>query len=85
MGSELEEILRRHGLEDLDLLDEHALDRVNALQQVASRVDVTGEHRFPDRLELEQDLLEPQLEDLVDLDEKELVMRGRVGLEALLV
>ena len=41
------------------------------------------EQRVADRLDLVQQLLEPQLVDLVDRDEQQLVVRRRVGLEVL--
>jgi hypothetical protein len=37
-------------------------------------------HLLPDRLELEQDLLEPELVDLMDRDEQQLVVGRRVRL-----
>ena len=36
-----------------------------------------------DRLELEEDLFEPQLEDLVDRDEQQLIVRGGIRFELL--
>jgi hypothetical protein len=41
------------------------------------------EHEVADRFELEEDLLEPQLVDLMDRDEEKLVMGGRIRKEML--
>jgi hypothetical protein len=41
------------------------------------------DQRIPRGPDLVQELLEPQLVDLVDRDEQQLVVRGRVGLEVL--
>ena len=54
-------------------------------QQVPRPPQVAREHRVADGGELVQQLLEPQLVDLVDGDEQQLVVRRRVGLEVLLV
>ena len=87
---ELEEVLRRHRLEHVDLLDEHPLDDVHPAEQVAGEPQVASaagrlgrDQRVADGLGLVQELLEPQLVDLVDGDEQQLVVGRRVGLEVL--
>src|SRR5439155_12894261 len=45
---ELQEVLRGHRLDDVDLLDHHLLDGVDALQPVASSVAVAAEETVPD-------------------------------------
>jgi hypothetical protein len=83
MGSELEEVLRRHRLEDGDLRDQHLFDGMHALEVVTRSLRGAVHHVVPDRLELEQELLEPQLENLVDHDEEELVVSRWIGFEIL--
>ena len=54
-------------------------------EQVPGPPQVAGEHLLAGRGELVQQLLEPQLVDLVDGDEQQLVVRRRVRLQVLLV
>jgi hypothetical protein len=88
--AELEEVLRRHGLQHVYLLHQHPLDHVHPAEQVTGEPEVTslalgpgGDQRVTGRLGLVQQLLEPELVDLVDGDEQQLVVGGRVGLEVL--
>jgi hypothetical protein len=83
MRAELEEVAWRHRLEDGDLLDQDPLDRVDAIQQMARPARVVGVDQRARGLELEQDLLEPELVDLVDDDEEELVVSRRVRQQTL--
>src|SRR5258708_4889459 len=71
-----EEILRRHRLQDIDLLDEKLFDDVDALQVVERKEHVVGIDSVARGLQLEEHDLEPQLVDLVGDDEKQLVMLG---------
>ena len=48
------------------------------VQVVARAFGVVVEHAVADRLELEDQLLEPQLVRLVDDDEQQLVVHGRI-------
>ena len=82
---ELAEVLRRHGLEDVDLLGQHAFDGVHAAEQMLGQPELTGQHRVPGRGQLVQDLLEPQLVHLVNRDEQQLVVRRRIRLQPLLI
>ena len=54
-------------------------------EQVPGPPEVAGEHLLAGRRQLVQQLLEPQLVDLVDGDEQQLVVGRRVGLQVLLV
>ena len=81
--SEGQEVLRRHRLQHLDVLDQHALDRVDADQVVPRALGIAREHALADRLQLEQQLLEPQLIGLVDDDEQQLVVHRGVRAELL--
>ena len=83
MVAEREEVLRRHRLEDLDVLDQDALDRVHPLQVVTRALGIPCEEAIADRLQLEQQLLEPELVRLVDHDEQELVVDGGIRQELL--
>ena len=76
LRTEGEKVLRRHRLEDLDLLDEDLLDDADAVQVVAREEDVVRVDPIPRRFELKQDDLEPQLVDLVRDDEQQLVVLG---------
>ena len=83
MVAEREEVLRGHRLEDLDVLDQDPLDRVDALQVVTRTLGIPFEEAIAHRLQLEQDLLEPELVRLVDHDEEELVVDGGIREELL--
>jgi hypothetical protein len=65
------------------VLDQHAFDRVDARQVAPGALAVAREQEIADRLELEQELLEPELVRLVDDDEQELVMHGGVRAQPL--
>ncbi len=83
---EREEVLRGHRLQHVDLLDEGPLDDVHPVQEVLGPPHPgprAAEHRVAGRRGLVQQLLEPQLVDLVDGDEQELVVRLRHRLEVL--
>ena len=83
--AEGQEVLRGHRLQHVDLLDEHPLDRVRALQPQPGQVVLAGQHPVPGVAELPEQELEPQLVDLVDGDEQQLVVGRRVGDRDLLV
>ena len=74
--AEGEELERRHRLEDVDLGDQRLEDLEDAVQQVEGGVRVAGLER---RLHPEQfvpERLEPELVDLVDDDEQQLIVLG---------
>ncbi len=58
-----EEVLRRHGLEHVELLDEDVLDGVDALEQVPGPPQPTVEHRVVRRRVRLEDLLGEELVD----------------------
>ena len=72
------ELERRHGLEDVELRHQHLQDGEDALERVLGAVGLVGVEQAPHVVELVQDLLEPQLVDLVDHDEEHLVVLGAV-------
>ncbi len=72
------EFLRRHRLEDIDLLFEQPLNRVNAAEELRRAQKIIGVERRDRRLQLVQELLEPELIDLMDNDEEQLVMVRRI-------
>jgi hypothetical protein len=51
---------------------------VDAVKKVASALGLLGESQLPDRFQLEDELLEPELIGLMDDDEKQLVVGGRI-------
>jgi hypothetical protein len=67
--SKLEEVRRRHRLEHCDLLDSDLQDGVDPLEKMARDPQLPFAERLLDRIELEQDLFEPQLVGLVNDDE----------------
>ncbi len=75
-STELQESVRRHGVDDVDLVHQHALDLVAAAQPEAGPVGVAVEHPVPGVGKLEQQHLEPQLIHLVDSDEEQFVVGG---------
>src|SRR5439155_25999960 len=79
VAAELEEVLGQHRLDDSDVLEQHALDRLGPLQVVAGREGPPLEQGVPNRLQLEQDEVEPELERLMDHDEQQLVVGGGAG------
>jgi hypothetical protein len=82
--AELQEVLRGHRLQDVELVQEDPLHDVHPRQQVLRPPQPLGvpvEHRVACGAGLVQQLLEPQLVDLVDGDEQQLVVRA--GLEPL--
>ena len=81
---ELQEVLRGHGLDDVDLVHQDTLDRRHPAQQVKRPPAPAVEHGVAGRAQLVQQLLEPQLVGLVDRDEEQLVVGRRVGLQHLL-
>jgi hypothetical protein len=76
---ERQELQRRHRLEDVELRDEHFHDRQDPLERVLRAVRLVAAQQRRDAIELVQQLLEPQLIDLVDDDEEQLVMLGSLG------
>lgn len=74
MIAKLIELLRRHGFENIYLLFQQALNRVNApkiLGHAKQVVAIQGIHRIVD---LVQELFEPEFVDLMDDDEQHLVV-----------
>src|SRR5690606_9168383 len=72
--AEREELERRHGLEHVDLRDQHLEDGEHALERVQGARGVIGREQVLEVIQLVQDLPEPQLVDLVDDDEEHLVV-----------
>jgi hypothetical protein len=60
-------------------LDQYAFDGVDPVEVAANAIGVAPEQAVPDDLQLEQDLLEPELVRLVDDDEEQLVVSRGVG------
>ena len=83
MLAKLEEVLWSHGLDNRDLGHHDPLDGMGSLEQMLRLVCVVIEHEIPDALELEQQLLEPQLVDLVHGDEQQLVVGRRLAEQVL--
>ena len=73
------ELQRRHRLEDVELRDQHLEDGEDALHRVLRAGGVVDVEQGAHPVELVQDLLEPELVDLVDDDEQQLVVLGAVG------
>jgi hypothetical protein len=65
------------------VLDHDPLDGVDALEVVPRPVRVPRVQGVPNRLQLEQDFLEPELVGLVDDDEEEFVVSMRIRKQAL--
>ena len=81
--AEIDEGLRRHGFEDIDHAVQLLEDFDDAAQVDQDRlhialVDDVARKAALDVIQLEEDLLEPQLVDLVELDEQHFVMRRPV-------
>ena len=76
--AERQELERGHRLEDVDLRDERLEDLEDAVEQVERAVGVAGLERQLDAAQLVAERLEPQLVDLVDDDEQQLVVLGAV-------
>ncbi len=77
--AKLVELLRRHRLQNVHLLFEQALDRVDAPEVLGNPkqiVAVEGGHRC---VEFVEHLFEPKLVHLMDDDEEHLVVVGRAG------
>ena len=72
--AEGQELQRRHRLEDIDLGDERLEDLEHPVEQVQGAVRVTCLEGPLDTTQLMADLLEPELVDLVDDDEQQLVV-----------
>jgi len=86
--AELEEIQRRHRLEHVELREQQALDLHDAPEVRDRTTDLAlPDARLPEgrehRVELPEDLLEPQLVRLMDDDEQHLVVDGGTVLLAL--
>ena len=73
------ELERGHRLEDVELRDQDLQDGEDALQRVLGAVGVVGVEQRTDAVELVEDFLEPELVDLVDDDEEQLVVFRSVG------
>ena len=76
--AEGEELEGRHRLEHVDLRDQRLEDLQDAVEQVERSVGVAFLEGQLHALQLVAQLLEPQLIDLVDDDEQQLVMLGAV-------
>src|SRR5262245_70394 len=68
--AEAEELERRHCLENVELRDHHFEDRQDPLQRVLRAMRLVLFEQMADAIELVQQLLEPQLIDLMDHDEE---------------
>src|SRR5439155_724199 len=64
LGAKSEEVLGRHRLQDLDLLDQQLLDDVDPMEAVPGEEHIVCSDAVASRLQLEEDDLEPQLIDL---------------------
>src|ERR1022692_883537 len=82
--AELQEVLRRHRLQHVDLADQQPLDDVHAAQQLPGPPRLPCRHRVAGGAQLVQQLLEPELVRLVHGDEQQLVMGRRIDLRYLL-
>jgi hypothetical protein len=60
------------------VLNHDSLDGVDALEEMPRPMSVPRVQSVPNRLQLEQDFLEPELIGLVDDDEQQLVVSGRI-------
>src|SRR4051812_48942021 len=74
-----EKLERRHRFEDVELRDHHFENGQDALQRVLRARRVVGGQQLRDPIELVQQLLEPQLVDLMNDDEEQLVVLGTFG------
>ena len=72
--AERQELERRHRLEDVDLRDQHLEDGQDPLQRVLRPRPLVLAQQRHDPIELVQQLLEPELVDLVNDDEEDLVV-----------
>src|SRR5207247_7927717 len=77
-GTERQEVARRHGLEDVDLRDRDLENREDTLECRQRPRRVAPREQALEEVQLVQQLLEPQLVDLVDDDEQQLVVLGPV-------
>ena len=75
--AEAGELARRHRLQHVDLGDDHLEDRQHPPQRVHDRRRVPVLEQLLGAAELVEELLEPQLVDLVDDDEQHLVVLVR--------
>src|SRR5688500_13279428 len=73
-GTKRPKLERGHRLEDVELRHQHLQDGQDALQRVLRAVRVVGREQLPYTIELVQQFLEPQLVDLVNDDEEQLVV-----------
>src|SRR5687768_1463634 len=69
-----QELERRHGLEDVELCDEHLEDGEDALERVLRPVRVIRGEQLAHAIELVEQLLEPELVHLMDDDEQQFVV-----------
>ena len=74
MVAKLIELLRRHRLENVDLLFDQPLDCVNAAKMLRDAEQIVAVERRHGCVDLVQQLLEPELVDLMDDDEEHLVV-----------
>ena len=77
------ELERRHGLEDVELRDQHLENGEDPLQRMLRPVRIARLEERDDVIDFVQHLLEPQLVDLVNDDEEHLVVFGAFGARAL--
>lgn len=78
MVSKLIEFLWRHRFQDVDLLLDQPLNRVDAAKLLGGAQKVVTIERARSGIEFVQKLLEPQLVDLMDDDEEHLVVMRRL-------
>ena len=71
------ELLRRHRLENVDLLLDKPLDRMDSAKVFGDAKQVVAIEREHRGIHLVQELLEPELVDLMDDDEEHLVVLRR--------
>ena len=74
-----QEFERRHRLEDVELRDEHLEDGEHPLQRVLGAIRVVRCEQHVDPIDFVENFLEPELVDLMNDDEEQLVVLGPLG------
>ena len=77
--AEPQEVLWRHGVQDVELVEQQTFDGVTALEPQTGLVAVAGDQPVSGVGELDQHLSEPELVDLVHGDKEQLVVCRRFG------
>ena len=72
------ELLRSHRLENIDLLPKHALNGVDSPEYLPHAHEIVGIAGDGELVELVQELFEPEFVNLMDDDEEQLVVMGRL-------